>query len=170
MASVIVTSRKQKGEYLPLGQRTSVIGRDEALSLRVLDALVSRKHLRVWFDKATNKYYADDMQSKHGVSINGHKITDSILLTNGDEIMIGDAALLYTDKDLDSRESVLSHYKKRGESTYRTRGNSYMCPPKIEKIAKTSLKRKESYNGKKETRQGFMVEERDCFTQKTLFK
>jgi hypothetical protein len=41
MASVIVTSGKQKGEYLPLGQRTSVIGRDEALSWQALDALVS---------------------------------------------------------------------------------------------------------------------------------
>jgi pSer/pThr/pTyr-binding forkhead associated (FHA) protein len=86
-------------------------------------------HPRIWFDKATSKYYAEVVRSKHGVFINGHKITDSTLLTNGDEIMIGDTALLYTDKDLDSRESALSHYTKRGERTYRTRGNSYICPP-----------------------------------------
>ena len=47
MGSVIVTSGKQKGEYLPLGRRTSVIGRDEAISLQVLDTMVSRKHLRI---------------------------------------------------------------------------------------------------------------------------
>ena len=129
MGSIIVTSERQKGEYLPLGQRTSVIGRDEALSLQVLDALVSRKHLRIWFDKAANKYYAEDMQSKHGVSINGRKITDSTLLTDGDEILIGNTTLLYTDEDLDSRDSALAHYKKRGERVYRTRGDSYICPP-----------------------------------------
>jgi len=129
MGSIIVTSGKQKGEYLPLGQRTSVIGRDEALSLQVLDALVSRKHLRIWFDRATNKYYAEDMHSKHGASINGHKITDSMALTDGDEILIGNTTLLYTDENLDSRDSALAHYKKRGERVYRTRGDSYICPP-----------------------------------------
>lgn len=129
MGSIIVTSGKQKGEYLPLGQRTSVIGRDEALSLQVLDVLVSRKHLRIWFDKSTNKYYAEDMHSKHGVCINGHKITDSTTLTDGDEILMGNTTLLYTDEDLDSRESALSHYKKRGERAYRTRGDSYISPP-----------------------------------------
>ena len=76
MGSIIVTSGKQRAEYLPLGQRTSMIDRNEALSLQVLDALISRKHLRVWFDKTTSKYYAEDMHSKHGLSINGRKITD----------------------------------------------------------------------------------------------
>ncbi|MEJ2701434.1 MAG: FHA domain-containing protein [Sedimentisphaerales bacterium] len=129
MESIIVTSGKHKGEYLPLGQRTSVIGRDEALSLRVLDALVSRKHLRIWFDKAASKYYADDMQSTHGVFVNEHKITNSTVLNDGDEILIGKTTLLYTDEHLDSRESALAHYKKRGERTYRTRGDSYISPP-----------------------------------------
>jgi pSer/pThr/pTyr-binding forkhead associated (FHA) protein len=129
MGSVIVTSGKQKGEYLPLGQRTSVIGRDEALSLQVLDALVSRKHLQIWFDKATGKYHVHDMQSKHGVFINKHKITGSTMLNDGDEILIGDTILLYTDEDFDSRDSALAHYKKRGERAYRTRGDSYIYPP-----------------------------------------
>lgn len=120
MGSIMVTSGKQKGEYLPLGRRTSVIGRDEAISLQVLDTMVSRKHLRIWFDNATGRYYADDMQSKHGVFINGGKITESAALTDGDEIMIGDTMLLYTDKDFDSRESALEHYKERGQRELRT--------------------------------------------------
>ena len=123
MASIIVTSGEQKGEYLPLGRRTSVIGRDEAISLQVLDTLVSRKHLRIWYEKMTGRYYADDMQSRHGVFINTGKITDSVVLTDGDEIMIGETMLLYTDKDFDSRESALEHYKKRGERARRTRSD-----------------------------------------------
>ena len=47
MASLIVTSGEQKGEYLPLGRRTSVIGRAENLPFQILDDVVSRKHLRI---------------------------------------------------------------------------------------------------------------------------
>ena len=123
MGSVIVTSGKQKGEYLPLGRRTSVVGRDEAISLQVLDAMVSRKHLRIWFDNATNRYYVDDMQSRHGVFINGGKLTESVALTDGDEIFIGETMLLYTDKDVDCRESALEHYKQRGQRELRTQAD-----------------------------------------------
>ena len=49
MASIITSGDKQ-GEFLPLGRRTSVIGRGEALPLQVFDDLVSRKHLRIGFD------------------------------------------------------------------------------------------------------------------------
>ncbi|MBC8217513.1 MAG: FHA domain-containing protein [Planctomycetes bacterium] len=115
MASIIVTSEEQKGEFLPLGRRTSVIGRAENLPLQVLGRLVSRKHLRIFFDKKTNKYYAEDLKSKHGVSINRHRITDITALSDGDVILIGNVTLLFTDKDFDDRESALTHYKKVGE-------------------------------------------------------
>lgn len=115
MASVIVTSGDQKGEYLPLGRRISVIGRAETLSLQILDDLVSRKHLRIRFDEPTNKYYAEDMQSKHGVFINGRRISEEAPLVEGDQILIGQTTLLFTDEDFDDRESALSHFKKVGE-------------------------------------------------------
>ena len=123
MASIIVTSGKQEGEFLPLGRRTSVIGRDEALSLQVLDDLVSRKHLRIYFERATSTYYAEDMKSKHGVFINQRRITEDIALSDGNEILIGKTTLLFTDADFDDRESALSHYKKRGERTRKTRAD-----------------------------------------------
>jgi pSer/pThr/pTyr-binding forkhead associated (FHA) protein len=115
MASIIVTSGDQKGEYLPLGRRISVIGRAETLSLQILDDLVSRKHLRIRFDEPTNKYYAEDMQSKHGVFINGRRISEEAPLVEGDQILIGQTTLLFTDEDFDDRESALSHFKKVGE-------------------------------------------------------
>lgn len=115
MASIIVTSGDQKGEYLPLGRRISVIGRAETLSLQILDDLVSRKHLRIRFDEPTNKYYAEDMQSKHGVFINGRRISEEASLVEGDQILIGQTTLLFTDEDFDDRESALSHFKKVGE-------------------------------------------------------
>ena len=115
MASIIVTSGEQKGEFLPLGRRTSVIGRAENLPLQVLGRLISRKHLRITYDNNTNQYFAEDLKSKHGVFINKHKISNITALHECDEILIGDVTLLFTDKDFDDRKSALSHYKKYGE-------------------------------------------------------
>ena len=120
MASIIVTSGKQKGEFLPLGRRTSVIGRAETLPLQILSDLVSRKHLRISFNETKNQYYAEDMSSKHGVFINRHKISEVTVLSDGDEILIGDVTLMFTNEDIDDTESALSHYKKVGERSRTT--------------------------------------------------
>ena len=115
MASIIVTSGEHKGEYLPLGRRTNVIGRAEALPMQILDDMVSRKHLRIRYDENTNEHNAEDMNSKHGVLINNRKITELTTLKEGDQIRIGQTTLLYTEKDFDDSESALSHFKKAGE-------------------------------------------------------
>jgi len=115
MASIIVTSGEQKGEYLPLGRRTSVIGRAEALPMQILDDMVSRKHLRIKYDEQTKQHSAEDMNSKHGVLINGRKISTPAELKEGDEISIGQTKLMFTEQDFDDRESALAHYKKAGE-------------------------------------------------------
>jgi pSer/pThr/pTyr-binding forkhead associated (FHA) protein len=115
MASIIIISGQQKGEYLPLGRRTNVIGRAEALPMQILDDMVSRKHLRIRYDENTKEHYAEDMNSKHGVIINDRKITVPATLREGDQIRVGQTTLLYTEKDFDDRESALSHFKKFGE-------------------------------------------------------
>ena len=115
MASIIVTTGEHKGEYLPLGRRTNVIGRAEALPMQILDDMVSRKHLRIRYDENTNGHNAEDMNSKHGVLINNRKITELTALKEGDQIRIGQTTLLYTEKDFDDSESALSHFKKIGE-------------------------------------------------------
>ena len=115
MASIIVISGKQKGEYLPLGRRTNVIGRAEALPMQILDDMVSRKHLRIRYNEDTKEHFAEDMNSKHGVIINDRKITAQATLREGDQIRIGQTTLLFTEKDFDDRESALSHFKKVGE-------------------------------------------------------
>jgi pSer/pThr/pTyr-binding forkhead associated (FHA) protein len=121
MASIIVISGDKKGEFLPLGRRTSVIGRAEALPLQILDDLVSRKHLRVRFDETTSRFYAEDMGSKHGTFINRGKIGAETALAEGDEILIGNTSLLFTKEDFNDRESALTHYKKYGERSRPTR-------------------------------------------------
>jgi len=121
MASIIVTSGKQKGEFLPLGRRTSVIGRAENLPLQLLDDLISRKHLRIKYDETTGQYDAEDMDSKHGVFINHSRISQATRLADGDEILLGHTTVLFTTEDFEDRESALSHYKKVGERSRQTR-------------------------------------------------
>jgi pSer/pThr/pTyr-binding forkhead associated (FHA) protein len=123
MASIIITSGEKKGQYLPLGRRTNVIGRAEALPMQILDDLVSRKHLRIRYDEATNGHYAEDMDSKHGVFINNRKISERTALKEGDQIRLGETTLLFTKKDFDDRESALEHYKKAGERQRPTRAD-----------------------------------------------
>jgi pSer/pThr/pTyr-binding forkhead associated (FHA) protein len=115
MASIIITSGPQKGNFYPLGQRTNVIGRVEALPIQILDDLISRRHMQIRYDKDKKQYYALDMKSKHGVFINSGKIIKETILVDGDEILIGQTALMFTEKDFDDRESALSHFKKVGE-------------------------------------------------------
>ena len=115
MASIIIMSGPKKGDYYPLGQRTNVIGRDEALLIQILDEHVSRKHMQIRFDKEKAQYFALDMKSKHGVFINSRKINTETALADNDQIYIGQTDLLFTEKDFEDQESALSHFKKVGE-------------------------------------------------------
>ena len=115
MPSVIVTTGDQKGEFLPLGRRTSVIGRAENLPLQIRDDLISRKHLRIKFDEQTGDYFAEDMGSHNGVYINNKRIAAKTLLAEGDMILMGTTILMFTQEDFDDKDSALTHYKKVGE-------------------------------------------------------
>ena len=61
------------------------------------------------------------MKSKHGVFINKRRISDEMLLSDGDEIDIGSVTLLFTEKDFDDRESAMTHFKKVGQRGLMTR-------------------------------------------------
>ena len=121
MGSLIVISGKQRGEYLPLGHRTSVIGRAETLPLQILDDGVSRRHFRVQFNKESKKYYAEDMKSRHGTLINMRRINELTALSESDQIIVGETSLLFTEKDFDTKESALMHCKQVGEKSKTTR-------------------------------------------------
>ena len=115
MASIIVISGRQRGNFYRLGQRTNIIGRDEALPIQILDDRISRSHMRIRFNQNNFSYSVVDMGSKNGVLINGVKIDKEAVLTDGDYITIGNTSLMFTLKDFYDRESALSHFKKVGE-------------------------------------------------------
>lgn len=120
MASLIVVSGSNKGDYYPLGHRKNVIGRDEAVPIQIVDPNVSRKHMQIHYDEGEDQYHVLDMNSKHGVFVNGRKIEDETTLSDNDYIGIGQTTLLFTLKDFEDRENALSHFKKVGERKHPT--------------------------------------------------
>ncbi len=115
MASLTVVSGPAEGDYYPLGQRTLVIGRDEAVPIQVPDELVSRKHAQLRWESSSGSYLLLDMKSANGTFINGRQIADDLALADGDVIAVGNSRLVFSDQDFPDRESALEHYKQRGQ-------------------------------------------------------
>ena len=115
VASLIVVTGANKGDYFPLGMRTNVVGRNEAVPIQLVDPKVSRKHLQIHYDRQTGQYLAVDMNSKHGVLINDVRIQDEQILVDNDYITVGDTTLWFTERDFADRESALRHFKRVGE-------------------------------------------------------
>jgi pSer/pThr/pTyr-binding forkhead associated (FHA) protein len=116
MACLIVTTGPRKGDFYRLGQRTNAVGRDETLPIQINDKHVSRKHMELRFDKDHWRYSVLDMDSKHGVMVNGAKIDKETVLNDNDCITIGGITLLFTVKDFFDRKAALDHTKKIGQS------------------------------------------------------
>ncbi len=115
MASIIIAAGPQgEGEYYPLGRRTTVIGRDEAVPVQVVDERVSRRHLQIRYEEGKG-YIALDMRSANGSFVNGRRITDEVVLAEGDEIQIGDTKLHFTLNDFPDKQSAMAHFKKAGQ-------------------------------------------------------
>ena len=64
------------------------------------------------------------MKSRHGTLINMRRITEKMALTEGDCIQIGGTRIIFTEKDFDTKENALMHYKQIGERAKTTRMDS----------------------------------------------
>jgi pSer/pThr/pTyr-binding forkhead associated (FHA) protein len=115
MASLIVTNGEKQGDYYPLGRRTTVVGRDEAVPIQIIDSHVSRKHMQIRLNADKGTYSVIDMSSKHGVFVNGMPIKDEVILNDNDQITVGQTILLFTLDNFEDRENALLHYKKVGQ-------------------------------------------------------
>ena len=152
MASILVVVGKQEGDFWPLGRRTTIVGRDEALLAQILDDLVSRKHMKIRFDEDSGKYYASDMNSRNGVFINNEKIAEERALVEGDVLSIGGTALLFTQQDFDDRESALSKNLRANAAASDSRagvevGTDVRVTKDIRDARTTASRRPQSHSG-----------------------
>ena len=113
MASLTVVAGPNQGDYYPLASRTVVLGRDESATIQITDNRVSRKHIQIRSEHGN--HIALDLSSANGSFVNGRKLSGDCILTDGDEIHIGDSKISFSLADFTDRESAYNHWKQRGE-------------------------------------------------------
>lgn len=76
---------------LELNEGTFAVGRNASCQLSLDDPLVSRRH--ALFEVARGSVTVEDLNSRNGVIVNGHRIDAKIPLNVGDRILIGSQEL-----------------------------------------------------------------------------
>ncbi len=76
---------------LELNEGTFAVGRNASCQLSLDDPLVSRRH--ALFEVAGNQVTIEDLASRNGVIVNGHRIEGKVPLNVGDRILIGSQEL-----------------------------------------------------------------------------
>ena len=88
-------------EILERGERRAevlrppaVVGRTREAEVFLRDSEVSRRHAR--FDAHGGVVYLEDLKSSNGTFLNGHRVSESIEIREGDEIDVGTTRLIVT--------------------------------------------------------------------------
>lgn len=124
MASILIVSGPNEGDYHPLRGSTIEVGRDEGCTIQIADDRVSRRHLRIRFDDRDRSYHAVDEKSANGTLHNDRRITADTRLADGDILAIGRTELMFSELDFTDDETAFKHYRKKGE-----RGKSTIIGP-----------------------------------------
>jgi len=90
-AYLVVLAGNRVGEMIRVGDEL-VIGRSRTAGLRISDASVSKRHVRVVRD-ASGAVFAEDLQSRNGTYINGEPV-ERASLYDGDKIYVGSTTIL----------------------------------------------------------------------------
>lgn len=89
---LVVKSGSLEGNVYPIAGRT-LIGRDAECDIQVLDSGVSRKHACV-LEQDDGSVLLRDLASHNGTYVRGKRTTEA-LLSQGDELKIGDSLFEY---------------------------------------------------------------------------
>lgn len=78
---------------VPLATGANMVGRDPECAVTIPSGLVSRQHARLVVDG--DRAVLHDLGSKNGTLVSGRRVEGSTELTDGDEIRIGPALLVF---------------------------------------------------------------------------
>jgi len=92
------------GRQIPLAEGDAVIGRDPDCAVRIDSPKVSRRHARIRVRGATATI--EDLGSKNGTKIGARPVEGVTSLSDGDEIVIGPAQLLFWATGAGSTETA----------------------------------------------------------------
>src|SRR6476660_5773636 len=76
---------------LELNEGTFAVGRNVSCQLSLDDPLVSRRH--AIFEVGPSGVTVEDLNSRNGVIVNGHRIESKVSLNVGDRVLIGSQEL-----------------------------------------------------------------------------
>ena len=70
------------------------IGRDAGNDIRLGDLTVSRQHGQLRRE-ASGRYFVENLESRNGIQLNGHGLSQPTALTDGDQLQVGAYQLLF---------------------------------------------------------------------------
>lgn len=108
MASLIVVKGAGEGEFHRLDSDVTIVGRAADLPVQLADMTVSRRHLEIRRDPCTGCFVARDLQSTHGLFLNGRRVREDTNLVDGDCLSVGRVELVFTAVGVTSREQALA--------------------------------------------------------------
>ncbi|TEU13290.1 MAG: FHA domain-containing protein [Anaerolineales bacterium] len=85
-AVLILREGQGMGTRWMIDRDNMVIGREENCDIVLLSRQVSRNHARI--RRSDGRHILEDLGSKNGTFVNGHKLTEPYTLQDGDEIQV----------------------------------------------------------------------------------
>ena len=86
-ARLTIKTGTDSGKVVELTKSELVIGRSAPADLIIVNPEISRRHARLLFQQGN--YILEDLGSSNGTFINGQRLGDSQVLTDGAEIQLG---------------------------------------------------------------------------------
>ncbi|HUG94305.1 MAG TPA: PAS domain S-box protein, partial [Planctomycetaceae bacterium] len=97
MAWLTALTGKHAGRRWELTDEEFVIGRHPSSAIIVGDAMVSRRHARIF--RRNGGFHVEDLGSRNGTSVNGRTIAAPTELSNGDRIQIQNVVISFEESD-----------------------------------------------------------------------
>jgi len=115
MACLVIVEGPAQGQQFALERhRIVMVGREDDCTFQILDKGISRHHLQIKQD-GDGRHHAIDFDSANGVLVNGARISEPAVLSEGDLIHIGATDIVYMEEDLPDAQRVTEAVKRRGE-------------------------------------------------------
>lgn len=94
-----------------------ILGRSGDADISIDNKNISRKHVK--FKQDVDGVWIEDLNSKNGVFVNGHKIIAPVMLNDSDEIELGDIKLQFSDSNaaMLKRLSILPAFQEPAQVT-----------------------------------------------------
>jgi pSer/pThr/pTyr-binding forkhead associated (FHA) protein len=87
----LIQANDDLGESRQFVAQEILIGRDPANPFHLEDGTVSVRHLKLTF--RNQHWWAEDLESTNGSYLNGDQILSPVILTDGDELRLGQVVL-----------------------------------------------------------------------------